>query len=340
MGGQAIQAAELKARFEKDGIHLGFLPINPQIPSIFGILQRIKYVRTLITWPTYVLSLLFSLPRFDVLHLFSASYSSFLLAPAPAAIIGKLFGKRVILNYHSGEAEDHLQRSLWTIKRVLGFVDSVVVPSEYLQQVFGRFGIETTVIPNVVDMEMIRFQDRQEFRPRFLVSRTLEPLYNIECVLKAFRLIQNRFPAAVLTVLGSGSQELHLKTLTETLGLQNVRFTGRVDRDTIPQYYAKHDIMLNASNIDNMPLSILEAFAAGIPVVSTEAGGIPSMIKDRVTGMLVKLDDHESLAMRAIELLDDQALTQNIVRHAYDECASKYSWGIIGDKWLKSYGII
>lgn len=339
MGGQAVQAAELKARLEQGGVPVGFLPINPALPSILGKLQQIKYLRTLVTWPSYVLSLLWNVPKYDVLHLFSASYSSFLLAPAPAAIIGKLLGKRVVLNYHSGEAEDHLRRSLSTIQRVLGFVDCIAVPSQYLHQVFGSYGIETVIIPNVVDLKAFSFQERLIFHPRFLVTRMLEPLYNVECILKAFRLIQDRFPEATLTILGDGSQQQYLKEVTSTLGLQNVHFGGRVERRSIPKYYEDHDILLNASNIDNLPLSILEAFAAGLPVVSTEAGGIPSMITNEKTGLLVKLDDNESLAARAIQLVDNQYLAKTIAKQAYDECMSKYSWKNIHSNWLKAYRI-
>lgn len=334
-----MQAADLKARFQKDIISVDFLSINPLLPGIFGILQKIKYIRTLVTWPFYVLNLLVTVPRFDVLHLFSASYLSFILAPAPAAIIGKLFGKRVILNYHSGEAEDHLSRSFSTIQKVLGFVDCIVVPSEYLYQVFSTFGIKTTVIPNVVDLDAFLFKERLIFRPRFLVTRTLEPLYNVACILRAFRLIQDFLPEASLTIVGSGSQELSLKELAVTLRLENVRFAGRIERQIIPSYYAEHDIMLNASNIDNMPLAILEAFASGIPVISTMAGGIPYLVKDRQTGMLVDLDDHESLAARAIELLGNQILARDIAHQAHNECMEKYSWSIIRDQWLKAYGM-
>jgi glycosyltransferase involved in cell wall biosynthesis len=339
MGGQAVQAADLRARFAMDGVSVDFLPINPRFPGILGILQHIKYVRTLVTWPSYVVNLLFTLPHYDVLHLFSASYLSFLLAPAPAAIIGKLFGKRIVLNYHSGEAEDHLRRSLTSIQRVLTCVDCVVVPSEYLQQVFGKFGIKTTVIPNVVDLEAFPFKERAIFYPRFLVARTLEPLYNVGCVLRAFRVIQDRFPEARLTIVGNGSEELSLKELAAALGLENVQFAGRVERALIPRYFAEHDLMLNASNIDNMPLSILEAFASGIPVVSTMAGGIPYLVKDRETGMLVHLDDHQSLAARAIELLENQHLSRSIVQQAYNECLKKYSWSVIRDQWSEVYGI-
>lgn len=339
IGGQAVQADDILKRFKQDGFTVGFLPVNPKFSGFLNRCQQIKYVRTLLTWPVYIATLLKNIPRYDVLHLFSASYFSFLLAPAPAAIIGKLFGKRIVLNYHSGEAEDHLSRSLSVIERVLTWVDCVVVPSEYLQQVFGKFGIITTVIPNVVDLEAFPFKERAIFHPRFLVARTLEPLYNVGCVLRAFRVIQDRFPDASLTIVGNGSEELSLKELAVVLGLENVQFAGRVERTSIPCYYAEHDIMLNASNIDNMPLSILEAFASGLPVVSTIAGGIPYLVKDRETGLLVHLDDHESLATRAIELLENQDLSRKIVQQAYNECLEKYSWSVIRGQWSEVYGI-
>ncbi|OQX09713.1 MAG: hypothetical protein BWK76_21855 [Desulfobulbaceae bacterium A2] len=337
MGGQAVQASDLLQRFRREGYDVGFLPVNPKYPGILGLLQRIKYVRTLLTWPAYLISLLARIPRYDVLHLFSASYLSFLLAPAPAAIIGKLFGKRVVLNYHSGEAEDHLQRSSAAVKSILKFVDCVVVPSQYLQQIFDRFGIETTAIPNVVEMEAFRFRQRKTFQPRLLVSRTLEPIYNITCILKAFRFIQDSIPAASLTILGSGSQELALRALADELSLQQVSFAGRIERRDIPRYYADHDIMLNASNIDNLPLSIIEAFAAGMPVVSTEAGGIPFIIRNRETGMLVPLNDCRRLADSTLELLEHQELAHAIASAAYTECSKLYTWPSVRAKWLQVY---
>jgi glycosyltransferase involved in cell wall biosynthesis len=167
----------------------------------------------------------------------------------------------------------------------------------------------------------------------------LEPLYNVECILKAFRLIQNRFHESSLTILGEGSQKQYLMDATARLALKNVHFAGRVERNTIESYYENHDILLNSSNIDNLPLSILEAFASGLPVVSTEAGGIPSMITNQKTGLLVKLDDYESLAAKAIELIENPHLSQTIAKQAYNEVKREYSWQVIRSKWLKVYGM-
>ncbi|HOK47523.1 MAG TPA: hypothetical protein PLK67_16390, partial [Bryobacteraceae bacterium] len=87
LGGQAVQAADLYNRLrEEPTLEAGFLPVNPALPGPLRALQRVKYLRTLVTWPVYCLSLLLRVPRYDVLHVFSASYLSFVLAPLPAML--------------------------------------------------------------------------------------------------------------------------------------------------------------------------------------------------------------------------------------------------------------
>src|SRR6185369_1908134 len=104
LGGQSVQAARLLDHLrEEPSLRVGFLPINPRLPGVLGSLQRIKYVRTVVTSIAYGLSLLVQVRRYDVIHVFSASYFSFVLAPTPAILIAKLYRRKVLLNYHSGE---------------------------------------------------------------------------------------------------------------------------------------------------------------------------------------------------------------------------------------------
>ena len=106
-----------------------------------------------------------------------------------------------------------------------------------------------------------------------------------------------------MTVLGDGSQRKHLEQLTTDLQSRRsavCRTSGRAD---IPAIYRDHDLFLNTSSIDNMPVAILEAFAAGLPIVTTDAGGIPHMIADRKNGHLVPIDDHVAVAERICELV-------------------------------------
>src|SRR6476659_3284755 len=108
LGGQAVQATSLMARLREDpSLKVDFLPINPRCPGILRRLQAIKYVRTFVTSVFYVFSLLTHVYKYDVLHIFSASYFSFVLAPTPAILIGKIFRKKTLLNYHRGAAHDH-----------------------------------------------------------------------------------------------------------------------------------------------------------------------------------------------------------------------------------------
>lgn len=337
LGGQAVQAARLLARLgEEPSLEVSFLPINPRLPGALARLQDIKYVRTIITSALYVASLLWRAPRYDVLHVFSASYFSFLLAPTPAILAAKLYSKKSLLNYRSGECEDHLTRWRRTTLPVLRAVDMIVTPSNYLVDVFARFGLEARAVHNIVESDRFRFRPRPRLRPVFLSNRNLEPLYNVGCTLRAFARIQAHCPEASLVIAGDGSERAALERLARELNLRGVEFLGRVAPEEMPALYAKADIYLNSPNIDNMPNSILEAYASGLAVVTTDAGGIPYIVRHEETGLMVARDDAEALATCALRLLEDDALAQRIISNARDECR-KYTWAATREAWLNLY---
>ena len=337
LGGQAVQAQRLLARLrEEPALEVDFLPVNPRLPGPLGRLQRVKYLRTLATSAAYLASLLLRARRYDVLHVFSASYTSFVLAPTPAILAGRLYGKRVVLNYRSGEAEDHLARWRRTAVPTVRLADAVAVPSGYLVDVFARFGLRARSIYNFVDTSRFRFRERAPLRPVFLSNRNFEPLYNVACVLRAFALIQQKFADARLTVAGDGPLREELRALAGELQLRNVEFAGRVEPARMPELYDAADVYLNAPNIDNMPGSIIEAYAAGTPVVTTDAGGIPYIVRDGQTGLMVARDDHEAMARAAVRLLEDAGLASRLGAAGRREC-EKYSWESVRREWLRLY---
>jgi len=336
LGGQAVQAERLLRAWREDGdVNAWLVPINPQPPGPLRHLLRVKYLRTLLTQAMYWPLLLRDIGRADVVHVFSASYASFLLAPLPAVLVARLLGRPVVLNYRSGEAPDHLRRSA-IARGTLQGVDSNAVPSRFLQDVFKGFGIEAGVIPNIVDVERFRFRRREPLRPAILCTRNLEPMYNVACTVRAFRLIQDRHPEATLTLAGAGSQDAPLRQLAGRLGLRNVRFAGRVPPDEIWRCYAEADIYLQTPDIDNMPSSVLEAFASGCPVVSTNAGGVPAILEDGVHGLLVSRNDHEAAAAAVLRLLDDPALARGLADAARASCEA-YRWEAVRAQWLGLY---
>lgn len=336
LGGQAVQAERLVRAWADDpDVDAWLVPINPLPPGLLRAALNLKYVRTVLTQLTYLPLLLRELRRADVVHVFSASYFSFLLAPLPAVAVARLFRKPVVMNYRSGEAADHLQRSALA-RRTLKGVDRNAVPSTFLQGVFARFGIAAEVIPNIVDVDRFAFRLRNPLRPNLLSTRNFEPLYNVACTLRAFRLVQDRHPEATLTLVGAGSEDEALRRLAATLRLENVRFVGRVSPADIWRYYAEADIYLQTPNIDNMPASVLEAFASGCAVVATRAGGVPAILTDRVHGLLVDCDDHVAAAGRVLDLLADPSLAPRLTATARESCA-QYQWAAVRSRWVALY---
>lgn len=337
-GGQAVQAAHLLEHLPQDAsLEVSFLPINPRLPGVWGKIQGVKYVRTVVTMILYCASLVARVRKYDVIHIFSASYFSFVLAPTPALLVAKLYGKRSVLNYHSGQAEDHLARWRRLAPATIRLADRLVVPSAYLVEVFARFGLPSRAIHNFVATERFRFRERARSpRPHFFSNRSFEPLYNVACTLRAFAIIQKRFPEARLTLAGDGSQRAELERLAAELNLRHLTFTGCIEPEGMPGLYDEADIFLNSSDIDNMPVSIIEAFASGLPVVTTDAGGIPFMVADGRTGLITKRGDYEALAACAIRLLEDDELRSMLTRNALEECR-KYSWAAVRDQWRGLY---
>jgi glycosyltransferase involved in cell wall biosynthesis len=337
LGGQAVQASRLLARLRAEPeLEVDLLPVNPRLPGVLRKLQAIKYVRTLVTELYYLATLLARVRRYDVIHIFSASYTSFVLAPTPAILVAKLYGKKTVLNYRSGHLEDHLLKWPRTAPATMRLVDEIVTPSGYLVDVFAKFNLRARAIFNIVELEQFRFRARGRLRPVFLSNRNFEWLYNVSCVLRAFALIQRQHPEARLTVAGYGPQRDELERLAGELDLRQVEFVGRVPSDRMFELLDAADIYLNAPDVDNMPNSVLEAYAAGLPVVTTDAGGIPYIVRDGETGLMVHCNDADALAAAALRLLDDERLATEIARNAHAECA-RYSWSNVRGEWLKLY---
>ena len=124
--------------------------------------------------------------------------------------------------------------------------------------------------------------------------------------------------------------------MDEALGFVAVDICGRVDNTDMPALYARADCVLNASRVDNMPISLLEALASGVPVVSTAAGGIPDMVEHGVHALLVPVGDHEALARQAERVLADRDLAEALVRCGAAE-AERYAWPRVRAQWLAAY---
>ena len=338
VGGQAIQAQRLIDHLRASpGFAVEFLPHDPQLPGALSALQRIKYVRTVVTTLWYIALLLLRVPRADVVHTFSAAYWSYALGPLPAIAVARLCRRPVVLNYRSGELEDHLERWPRLAAPTMAWATRIVTPTPYLTDVYAKFGLRALVIPNFFELEGTQFRERAVLRPVLLANRNLWPLYNYPVILEAFRRVQRVVPDARLIIAGHGPQATEIRELAARLELRNVEFRGKLAHAAMLQLYQEADVYVNAPDLDCFPGSILEAFAAGIPVVSTNAGGIRYIVDSGRTGILVECGDAAGLADGVLGLLADPASARGVAAAARRELEGRYLWPAVGPRWIQLY---
>jgi glycosyltransferase involved in cell wall biosynthesis len=338
IGGQSTQAAILLDHLAAEPtVEPSFLPSDPRMPGPLSTLQRIRYLRTIANSLIYVAGLLRRVPRADVVHVFSSAGSSFAITPTPAILIARLLRRRVVLHYHSGEVRSHL-REWRTAVPTLRLVGAIVSPSAYVAGTFERYGLRVRVIPNVLEPDAFEFRERSPLRPLLLSNRQLAPYCGVDGVLRAFALVRERAPGARLIVAADGPERASLERLARELELDEVEFTGWIAPEQVAGLYARADVMVNTSDErDNVPMSILEAFAAGLPVVSTAVAGIPELVTDGETGLLAPPGDHRAVAEAVLRLLDDPDLAVRLARAARESLA-RYRWEAVREPWLALYG--
>jgi L-malate glycosyltransferase len=336
VGGQAVQADLLMRNWQGDtNIEASFLPVDPQLPHGFRWVERVPFLRTMAREPLYLLKLWQNLKDVDIAHIFSASYSSFLLAPLPAWFVARLRDKKTLINYRSGECRDHLKRSA-VARHVLKNTDRLVVPSGHLVGVMREFDLQAWIVPNIVDLSQFSFRLRNPLRPHLVCTRGFHPYYGIDVVVRAFAEVQKSWPDAQLDLVGGGALEHEIKNLVQQLGLTGINFWGVASRREIGKFYDQADIFLNASNLDNMPVSVLEAFASGTPVVTTAPEGMSHIVDHGRTGLLSEPGDPAALAANVLKLLNDPELAALLARNAFKE-SSRYTWNSVREQWLTVY---
>jgi L-malate glycosyltransferase len=192
------------------------------------------------------------------------------------------------------------------------------------------------VTPNLIDSEQIRYRERTDLRPILICTRSCEPYYAVDDVVRAFGVVQAAYPQAQLILAGGGSREAAVRELVRELRLQGVEFAGRVSREQIGACYNRADIFINASILDNMPVSVLEAFEAGLPVASSAPDGIRYIVEHERTGLLSQPRDWRQLGENVLRLLHDPVLAGTLVGNARRQ-AQAYRWGTVRQQWLDVY---
>ena len=245
----------------------------------------------------------------------------------------------MVVNYRGGGAEAYLQRAHARVRPSMEQAALLVVPSAFLQDVFARFGLQAAIIPNIID--------RARFCPpavlpaaapfTLVVTRNLEKLYSVDTAINALAEVLSRGHDVTLRIAGTGPERKPLMAMADKLGVTDrVTFEGRLDRDGIVRLYQAAHAMVNPATVDNMPNSVLEALACGVPVISTNVGGVPYIVRDGETALLVPPEDVSALAEAIIRLKQTPQLAAGLRSNGL-AAVQQYTWDKVGPQWLQAY---
>lgn len=336
-GGMANQMQQLAHLLQDSGLRVKIVQVNaPYRPTW---ISQIPVIRAFFRLIPYLFQLWRVTAQVNLIHVMANSGWSWHLFSVPAVWIGWLRKTPVIINYRGGEAEAFFNHSWRWIQPTVTKAKFIVVPSFFLEKIFTRYHISTRIVPNIIDLEI--FYPNNYFHEHaslnLLVARNLEPVYDIATALKAFALIKKKYPDAKLSVAGSGPLKLDLEQLSKQLGIaESVIFTGRLDNIKMAEVYRSTNLLLNSSLADNMPISLLEALACGVPIVTTNVGGIPYLVEEGQTALLVEPGNPEKMAAAALQVLSNPDLAALLRKNGL-AVVQNYAWSKVREKWLTVY---
>ncbi len=331
-GSMTVQAELVAQKLEAEGVVVRRVRTNMPLRR----LARVRYVRGLIQWAHFLAGCR-QIPGADVVHIFACSGLGFFLHTLTAVGLSRICARPVIVHYHSGDADAFATRHPRAFDAVMRAADVVVVPSGFLEEVFARRGHITRVIPNPLDVDAFDYVEREVVVPVVLSCRNLFRKYDPASTLRAFALFAANRTSARLVLAGDGPERQELEQLAAALDIADkVEFVGNIPNAEMPALFARAGMLINTSRFDNFPGSILEAMSSGLPVVSTDVGGIPWLLRDGESGRLAPLGDVQALADHLCFLADHPSAARRLAAAARASVES-LRWDRVATLWRGLY---
>lgn len=211
-----------------------------------------------------------------------------------------------------------------------------VAPSKYLFSIFSsKYSHNLVTIPNVLEIENYEFTARNFAEPKLLWVRSFSQIANPKMALKVLFELKKEFPNAALTMVGpdNSNYRKECEIFAKELELK-VNFTGLLEKEEWFLLSKSHNFFINTSNFDNMPVSVIEAMALGLTVISTNVGGIPFLLEDQKNALLVEKEDSSAMANSIIELIRNLDFTNKITDQARKDCEN-LDWQKVKIQWIE-----
>lgn len=273
--------------------------------------------------------------RYKMAHVDVYSGAAFLWAEAVTWVLRRA-GKPYVLTLHGGNLPVFARRWPDRVHRLLNSAQIVATPSRYLQEQMKAYCEDLRLIPYPLEISNYAFQLRKDPEPTLVWLRAFCEIYNPTLAPRVIAKLKPWYPSIHLIMVGPDKGDGSLQRtqqIAKSLGVEDaITWPGGVPKSDVPSWLNKGDIFINTTNIDNTPVSVMEALACGLCVVSTNVGGIPYLLEHGENGLLVPPDNAEAMSAAIVRLLDDSTLAATISSNAREE-AEAWDWSVILPKW-------
>lgn len=294
----------------------------------------LSYLRLPLLYIRYLLTIW----RGDIILLNTGSGHALSLKMLPAILIGRIMGKKCILQFAGGAVVDNAADWRLAKKLALRLSHFVVVPTRQIKQALDRHGIQANyrIIPHIVDIEP--FAHPNHSNKTIVAVKSLSSFSGHDLLLEVFELVKKEVPDAKFVILGDGTTRGQLEALVEQKKLDDVYFKGNVPHHQIPAELQAAAILVHGTRYESFGIALVEAMAAGLPVVAFSVGGIPSVVPDGKAGFLIAYGDTQTFADRVIHLLTNPNSYAEFSQYARQHSA-QFSWDMLKNQWFELYGI-
>lgn len=270
----------------------------------------------------------------DVVIIDTYSSTAFYFA-LMCGLLCRSLGLHYIPVLRGGDLPNRLKESPYLSQLLFRSAFKLVAPSNYLYKHFIEAGFkQTVIIPNYIDINNYPFKHRTSPSPKILWVRSFHVTYNPNLAVDILVLFKKQFPAAELCMVGpdkDGSMDVFKAYAEEKGVLGDIKITGKLEKKDWIALSGSYDIFLNTTDFDNTPVSVMEAMALGMLVVSTNAGGVPAIIEHKKQGFIFPCGDAELGATAIIEIMNPP-MAESISLNARNQ-ACLWDWQVVRSQW-------
>lgn len=275
--------------------------------------------------------------QYDIAQIDLFSGAAFFWAELVANFLLKL-KKPFILSLHGGNLPNFSRKYPHRVKKLLAKANAVTTPSSYLQHAMKQYCSNTILIPNPIDLSQFKFVPRKQADPKLIWLRAFAEIYNPLLVADVINILKDSHPNVTVNMIGPDKGDNSLQKFQEKLQTyqlyDHINICGPIARKDVPHYLQQGDIFLNTSNVDNTPVSIIEAMACGLCVVSTNVGGLPYLLEHEKDTLLVPPNNPSAIVQVIKRVLTEPYLAQKLSQNARNK-VEQFDASVVLHQWEK-----